>query len=422
MCRSRHDGAMSRRHARDPEYDVIIVGAGMAGLSAARHLMAARRSVIVIDANSEPGGRVRSTKVDDLTLDLGFQLLNPAYPQAQRMLNLKALNLRSFTPGVRVRTSSGTRTLIDPFRSPSTAVETASSVPGSRWEQVKFGAYATSVAAGYGTKLQFRTDVTAKAALAGFGDITDQVLAPVLAGVLFDDSFTTSRRLVDVFLRSFVRGTPSVPAAGMGAIATQLSAGIPLSLNEAARRVTPTSVTTDQRTLAARAVLVATDPTTAAKLLPELCTPSMRSGTTWWHLAPLPVDALNNGMPILTIDPERRGPLVNSVVMNAAAPEYAPAGYSLIASTALGIADHSAADIAQHLKYLYEINTSRWDVVAVQKMAHTVPAFPVGTPFRKPTQLSSGIFVAGDHRDTPSLQGALVSGRRAADAIKLALA
>jgi hypothetical protein len=74
------------------------------------------------------------------------------------------------------------------------------------------------------------------------------------------------------------------------------------------------------------------------------------------------------------------------------------------------------------LKYLYEINTSRWDVVAVQKMAQTVPAFPVGTPFRKPTQLSSGIFVAGDHRDTPSLQGALVSGRRAAAAIKLALA
>ena len=98
MCRSRHDGVMSRRHARDPEYDVIIVGAGMAGLSAARHLMAARRSVIVIDANSEPGGRVRSTKVDDLTLDLGFQLLNPAYPQAQRMLNLKALNLTPWHP------------------------------------------------------------------------------------------------------------------------------------------------------------------------------------------------------------------------------------------------------------------------------------------------------------------------------------
>ena len=413
---------MSRRQIKEPEYDVIIVGAGMAGLAAARHLKAARRSVIVIDANAEPGGRVRSTKVDDLTLDLGFQLLNPAYPQAQKMLNLKALQLRSFTPGVRVRTSTGTRTLIDPFRSPSTAIETAASVPGSRWEQVKFGAYATSVAAGYGTQLKFRNDVTAKAALAGFGDITEQVLAPFLTGVLFDDSLNTSRRLVDVFLRSFVRGTPSVPAAGMGAIAAQLGAGIPLSLNESARIVTATSVTTDQRTLHARTVLVATDPHTAASLIPELRTPAMRSGTTWWHLAPLPVQALNNGMPILTVDPERRGPLVNTVVMNAAAPEYAPAGYSLIASTALGTADYSSDDIARHLTYLYEINTARWEVVAVQKLMQTVPAFPVGTPFRKPTRCASGVFVAGDHRDTPSLQGALVSGRRAAAAITSALA
>ena len=167
---------------------------------------------------------------------------------------------------------------------------------------------------------------------------------------------------------------------------------------------------------------MATDPTTAAYLIPGLPKPQMRSGTTWWHRAPVPVTSLNNGLPILTVDADRTGPLVNSVVMNAASPEYASTDQALIASTALGTGPHSSADIAKHLSYLYSANTSRWEIVAVQPMIETVPAFEVGTPFRKPTRLDNGIFIAGDHRDTPSLHGALVRGRRAAAAIRHALA
>ncbi len=413
---------MSKRASIDPTYDVVIVGAGMAGLAAAKHLVAARRKVMVIDANSQPGGRVRSELIDGVTVDHGFQLLNPSYPEAQRMLNLKALNLREFTPGVRIRGSERAHNLIDPFRSPRALLNTIKSVPGSRLEQLKFAAYITDVAKGYGNHLQYRTDGTAHDALRAFDDITRDVLAPFLAGVLFDDSMTTSRRLVDVLLRSFVRGTPAVPATGMGEIAQQLSRGIPLSLNESAVRVTATTVTTNWRVLKARAVLIATDPHTAARLIPGLPTPHMRSGTTWWHRAPVPVAALNGGLPILTVDPQRRGPLVNTVVMNAAAPEYASTDQALIASTALGTGPFASAEISKHLSYLYEANTARWEVVAVQTMAQTVPAFPVGTPFRQPSRLENGIFIAGDHRDTPSLQGALVSGRRAAAAITHTLA
>ena len=413
---------MSKRASTDHGCDVIIVGAGIAGLAAARHLTAAKKNVIVIESNSTPGGRVRSDIIDGVTIDRGFQLLNPAYPEAVKMLDFKALNLRSFTPGVRVRTSQGTRTLIDPFRSPRSVLATAKSVPGTRLGQVRFAAYMAELAKGYGRELQYRDDGTAYDALSGFSDIRDDVLAPFLSGVLFDDSMTTSRRLVDVFLRCFVRGTPAVPAAGMGEIARQLSQGIALSLNESAVRVTPTSVTTNARTHTARAVLVATDPTTAAYLIPGLPTPQMRSGTTWWHRAPVPVTSINNGLPILTVDAGRTGPLVNTVVMNAAAPEYASTDQALIASTALGTGPNSSADIAKHLSYLYGANTARWEIVAVQPMIETVPAFEVGTPFRKPTRLDNGIFIAGDHRDTPSLQGALVSGRRAAAAIRHALA
>jgi hypothetical protein len=239
--------------------------------------------------------------------------------------------------------------------------------------------------------------------------------------VLFDDTMTTSRRFTDLLLRAFVRGTPCVPARGMQAIPDQLAAGVEVRLGTPVRAVTPTSVTTDDGVLVARAVVVATDPATAGSLLPGLDLPVMRSGTTWWHLADAPGAALTGGRAVLVVDPDRRGPLVNSVVVSNAAPGYAAHGRALVASTALGIAGVSEREVRDHLTLLYGVDTTNWDEVAVQRITATVPAVPPGSPLRRPAS-HDGVFVAGDHRDTASIQGALVSGRRIADAVLRALA
>ena len=258
-------------------------------------------------------------------------------------------------------------------------------------------------------------DAEAGSAYATFGGVADQVLAPFLAGVLFDDSMTTSRRFADLLLRSFVRGTPAVPSQGMQAIPDQLAVGLDVRLGGRALAVTPTSVTTDAAVLSARAVVVATDPATAGRLLPGLEVPAMRSGTTWWHLADAPGTALTGGAPVLVVDPERRGPLVNSVVVSNAAPSYAARGLALVASTAIGTG-HSESDVRDHLALLHGVDPTGWETVAVHELAATVPAVPVGSPLRRPAA-HDGVFVAGDHRDTASIQGALVSGRRVATAV-----
>ena len=146
----------------------------------------------------------------------------------------------------------------------------------------------------------------------------------------------------------------------------------------------------------------------------------MRSGTTWWHLADAPGAAFSDGAPLLVVDPDRRGPIVNSVVVSNAAPSYSVGGRALVASTVLGTEVDERA-VVDHLTLLHGVDVTGWDTVAVHRIAATVPSMPVGVPLRKPVE-HQGIYVAGDHRDTASIQGALVSGRRIAEAVLRSLA
>src|ERR1700749_4424737 len=82
------------------EPPVVIVGAGVAGLACAQDLVAAGVPVRVVEAGDAGGGRVRTGRQGGFLLDRGFQVFNTAYPQVKRRIDLKALQLRAFTPGV----------------------------------------------------------------------------------------------------------------------------------------------------------------------------------------------------------------------------------------------------------------------------------------------------------------------------------
>jgi len=404
-----------------PDVEVVVVGAGLAGLAAGRRLREQGRDVVVLEASDGVGGRVRSEKVDGVTVDRGFQLLNPAYPEVARVLDHPALHLCGFDAGVLIAGADGRHVVADPRRRPGALVSSLLHTPGSRREQARFATHAVRVASGDGRRLLDGPDSPAGEAYAAFGGLTDRVLAPFLSGVLFDDTMTTSRRFTDLLLRSFVRGTPAVPARGMQAVPDQLARGLDVRLGTPVRDVTATSVTTEDGVLHTRAVVLATDPVTAGILLPGLEVPQMRSGTTWWHLADAPGAALTAGRAVLVLDPDRRGPLVNSVVVSNAAPGYAAHGRALVASTAIGTSGVGERDVREHLTLLYGVDPTNWDEVAVHRITATVPAVPVGSPVRRAAN-HDGVFVAGDHRDTASIQGALVSGRRIADAVVRALA
>ncbi len=397
------------------DHDVVIVGAGLAGLRAAAVLARRGLDVAVLDAADRPGGRVATDVVDGFRLDRGFQVLNTIYPALRAAVDLAPLRLRPFVPGAAIRGHDGAlHTFGNPLRRPALAWPTAVDGLFGPLDKARLVAWTARVLATPPQRTARRIDRTAARDLAAArldGPVVEQFLRPFLSGVLGERDLVTSAAYVRLVWRCFALGTIAVPADGMGALPARLAEALPEKILSTGRRVTrvaPGSVEVDGETLSARAVVVASDPGTAGELLPGLDVPALHTLTTYHHAAPTPPA----DVALLHLD-GTGGPIANTVVM----PEsYAPPGRVLVSSTVVGTA-RPEPDIRRELGRIYDAPTDGWELVRIDEVRAALPAFPAGRPLRSPVDLGEGLFVAGDHRDTPSQQGALVSGRRAAEAV-----
>jgi len=397
-------------------HDVIVIGAGVSGLAAARECAIHGLDVTVLEASDDVGGRIRTDQVDGLLLDRGFQLHNPAYPEAQRVLDQKALDLKSFIAGVIAMTPSGPTRLADPRHRPTWAPGALSRTSGSLSAKLKFASYAWSASRRSIASVLRENDRSAESALraAGVdGALLDVVVRPFLSGVFLEADLATSRRFMDLILRSFVKGTPAVPAQGMQAIPRQLHAALPegtVRLNCAARAVSAGRVRTDSGDMTAPIIIVAAEAPAASDLLPGLNVPVGRSVTTWYFVT----DRVPSREPVLIVD--SHGCVLNTVVLTNAAPSYASGGRSLISASALGLNPAHPDAVRTHLARLHGTATQDWQLVATYAIPYALPAMTPPLNVRPEIDLGDGILLAGDHRATASIQGALASGRRAARA------
>jgi hypothetical protein len=410
--------------------DVVVIGAGVAGLAAARRLSIAGREVCVIDASDDIGGRIRTDQVDGLLLDRGFQLYNPAYSEGISVLDLKALDVKSFSPGVIVSIDGRNYKMADPKREPTWAIDSLLAPVGKISSKLKFARYAVGLALTKAKSNSYdqRTDAFLRAEFGS--DLTDKVLRPFLAGVFLEPELATSKRFFDIALKSFISGSPGVPSTGMQAIPRQLAAQLPtgsIHLNVTAQAVASTMVRTDQGDIRCRSVVIATNARSAALLIPSLKVPPSNAVTTWYHLADCSGSELTEGKSTLIIDGKKfKGtlddtsrPLVNTVVMTNSAPSYASHDRTLISSSALGVhsSTQSELQVRSHLASLYQVPTSNWTHVATYPIPDALPMMTAPHDVEQSVRLSGGVYIAGDYRQVSSTNGALASGRRAAEAL-----
>ncbi len=404
---------------------VVVVGAGLAGLGCAQRLSRAGVEVVVLEASGGVGGRVRTDVIDGFRCDRGFQLLNPSYPVLKHVLDLAELDLKAFGAGVVVAHGDRRSVLADPRREPLTVAQTLTAPLGSLLDKIRFARWAAASLLPVG-HLTRRPDRTLAESLdrAGIrGQLRTGVVELFLAGVLAEDEGSTSANFTALLLRSFILGSPSIPSLGMGRFPEVIAAGLPagtVRLHTAVQAVEANAVlTTDGDRITARAVVVATDPDSAGRLT-QRHTPAMKALTTFWHTAP----EAPSTVAMLHLDGDRRGPVVNTAVMTAVAPTYAPAGRPLIATTVLGTDGSSVAErtVREQAAQIYGVPADRWELVTTHVIAAALPRLPPPLDPRLDARTSAGVFVAGDHRDTASIQGALVSGRRAATAVLSAMA
>lgn len=407
--------------------DVVVIGAGLAGLQTARRLQKSGLRVVVLEAGDAVGGRVRTDRIDGFLCDRGFQVLNPAYPAVRDWINVPDLALQKFGVGVEVRTSdTAVSTLAHPIRHPQHALATLRSAHAPLTDLIAAARWLGPTLLRPSLVSRASNDETLSASFdrAGLtGRLRRDVLDTFLAGVLADSSGDTSANYVRWLMRFFALGSPGLPKSGMQALPEQMAASLldPVQTSTPARELRPTAngvqVTTDSGVIAVRTAVAAVGAEDVAELT-DMQMPQTRGLTTWWFRAPQRPRAA----PFLMIDASKpgggpAGPIWHTAVVSNAAPSYAPSGQHLVEATTLldcNDGEASEREIRDDLARLYQTATKGWDVIAHHTVRHALPAQPVPLQNRRPKWVSDRLFVTGDHRGTGSIQGALVAGDRAA--------
>ncbi|QDU65620.1 protoporphyrinogen oxidase [Planctomycetes bacterium Pla86] len=396
----------------------------MAGLRCAVELQGAGVEVCLLEAGDGVGGRVRTDELEGFKLDRGFQVLLTAYSELPGAFDLEALDLRAFKPGALVRREGRFRRITDPFREPSAVVSALLRGLGSTADKLRVAALRHSCLRGTVDELFARPEATALEALRarGFGaELIDGFFRPFLGGILLDRDLGSSSRMFEFVFRMLSVGDAAVPAAGMGALSGQLAARLTegsLRLNARVRAVERGVVILDDgERIEADAVVVATDGPSAAQLLGEVADPGSRAVTCVYFDAPQsPV-----GEPLLVLGGDAGALVNNFAVLSDVAPSYAPPGRHLLAATVLGAHDQAAivAPVVDELRQWYGESVDGWRHLRTYCIRHAQPAQPPGRlqPLDRPARTAGGAFVAGDHRTHASIEGALRSGRRVAEAV-----
>jgi len=411
----------------------VIVGAGLAGLACAVRLHAAGHQVTVLEAADAVGGRVRTDEVDGLLLDRGFQVLLTGYPAARAQLDYDALDLRRFAPGVLVRTGGRFARLADPLQDPVNGLASAFSPVTTVADGLRLLRLRLEVTRAPGKRLATREQVHTAVRLADLGfsrRSVERFFRPFLAGVFFDPDLHTSSRMFDLVFRSFFAGDVAVPARGMQQMPEQLALRLPAG---SVRLSTPVeqvdaparSVTTaGGERLGADHVVVATDGPTAQGLLgaDRVEVPPGRGTVTLYYASDrTPVDG-----PLLVLDADGDGPVNNVAVMSEVSPFYGRPGSALVSVSVVGLPEGGEADldaaVRRQLRGWYGTVVDTWELVRSYRIPWAQPRQdPQDLPtLARPVALGDGLWVCGDHRDTASIQGALVSGRRTGEAIAAA--
>jgi hypothetical protein len=387
--------------------DVTIIGAGLAGLSCARELIARGLHVEVLEASDKAGGRVRTDLCRGFSLDRGFQVLLTAYPECRLGLDYEALDLKPFYPGVLVWFDGRFHKLADPWKRPIGGVASLNSGIGTFADKVRVAGLRESVMRAPLHEIFDRPETTALAALKA-RNFTDEMInrffRPFFAGIFLEPDLQTSSRMFEFVFKMLSEGDTAIPAAGMEAIPKQLAWGLPIQLQKRVRFL---------KELDSRAIVIATDGPEAARLAGLDQPKAWRSVRCFYFAADKP--PLKE--PILVLNGESSGPVNNFCVVSNVAPSYAPAGASLLSASVLGTA--SEESVREHLSVWFGPDVRRWIHLRTYDIPHAQPdqAAPALADARKPVRIRKGLYVCGDHVENASLHGALRSGRRVTDAV-----
>ena len=407
------------------DFDAIVIGGGLSGLTCARTLCEAGVSCQLLEASEQVGGRVRTDEVDGFLLDRGFQVLLTAYPEAQAILDYDSLDLCRFEPGSLIRYDGKLVRMSDPWRRPKHIFSTALSPAATLADKLRIASFRRHATQGSVADIHDRPEQRTIDLLRsrGFSDvIIERFFRPFLGGVFLDNDLETSSRMCEFVFRMFSLGDAAIPKNGMGEIPKQLASRLPAGVVRTEARVESIQgqevVLSSGERLSAGCLVVATSAPVARRLLSDSHPAGGRRVRCIYFAASEPPVR----EPILVLNGDGSGPINNLCVPSQVSSNYAPSGEALVSVTVLG---HPAneetiqARIHAQLGEWFGSRVDTWRHLKTYDIEYALPVQqpPALDPVAKPSQVRDRTFVCGDHCDTGSINGAMASGRRAAELV-----
>jgi len=406
--------------------DALVIGAGLAGLTCARRLHERGLDVQILESSDRVGGRVQTDTVDGFRLDRGFQVLLTAYPETQRELDYDALDLHAFRDGALVRYNGRFHRIADPRRHPWDAPRTLLAPIGSPADKLRvlrLRRTLTQQSIPQVLEREERTTLDALRTRWGFSSsMINRFFRPFFGGIFFDRTLRASSRMFEFVFKMFAEGRTVLPAGGMEQIPRQMRQHLPddaVRGNARVETIDEQTVTLDGgETLAAPRIVIATEAPEANRLVGDVTPTEGRATVCIYYAAPRsPLDD-----PFLVLNGEGVGPINNLAVPSDVAPGYAPDDRALVSVVVVGSPPGSGAALEQAVREQlidwFGLAAGGWTHLQTQPLSYALPeqAPPFLTPPEKSVRRRPGLYVCGDHRRTASLNGAIASGRAAADA------
>ena len=401
------------------DFKIYIVGAGVSGLVAAQVLENQGYQPVILEASDRAGGRVKTDIKNGFQLDHGFQVLLSSYPAAQKYLDFKALKLQELKPGAVIFNNGKQQVIGDPLRDISTLFSTLFSGIGTLSDKFKIFQLNLKLKNKSIEAIFSSDEISTKAYLQEFGfssQIITQFFTPFFTGIFLENELTTSSRMFEFVFKMFGEGLAVIPKGGMEEISKQLVSNLKHTTFQYNTQVSSLSnkeiVLHTGEKLVSTATIIATD---ASKLVRDAPSKNLiwKSCQTLYFTANKRVIE----KPMIGLV-SKKDSLINNIFYHTSVATNSNNTEELLSVTV--VKEHQLTEeqlIATVTKQLQEECTI--DHLTFLAVYHIKKALPDLKDIKykvspSETELSSGIFLAGDVQLKGSLNAAMIAGEKAA--------
>ena len=395
--------------------DIIILGAGPAGLACALKCQQLGREYLLIEGSNRIGGRLGSLYEDGYIFDLGFQVYNSAYVNTNRLLDLDELNLKYFKPGAAVHYGNSFQIVSDPLRDISKVFSTIFSNITTVSDKLKILSLKNSLS-NYNIEEDKTDDITTLRFLKQYGfseKMIDNFFIPFFSGIFHEKTLDTSSKFFKYVFSNFNNGLASLPEKGMQVIPEQLMSKIDIEhvmMEKTAINLDDgNKVIFDDGDIIKGENIILTGESTS---LAEKTKYEYNEVNTIYFTTE---NEIENG-DYIHLYPE--DDLINNIAIPSSISSAYSNGHSHLIS--ITILEYDCSDIElikkirKRLSNYYGGEPGSYDFLRTFSISKATIKQPVGH-FERKKIVKNGLIIAGEQATNGSIEGAIISGLNAAD-------